>query len=244
MTGPLVGLSTYRDPAAWGQWHAAADLLPAAYADVVAAAGGVPLLLPPAVPDPRAAAAVVAAVDALVVTGGPDVDPARYGESPASATHPAHPARDAWELALLDAARGRGTPTLGICRGMQLLAVSTGGSLHQHLPDEVGHDRHRPGEARFGTLTIRLAADSTVGALLGKTAEVRCHHHQAVARRPGLRAVGWAEDGTVEAVEDATAPFCVGVQWHPEASPDAEPTVRLLGGLIAAASRHPGASRT
>ena len=133
---PLIGLSTYREQARWGVWDQPADLLPTTYADAVAAAGGVPVLLAPQ--DPASAAAVVARLDGLVVTGGADVDPARYAAEPHPRTAGWRADRDAWELALLDAADARGLPVLGICRGMQVMAVHAGGSLEQHLPDTVG----------------------------------------------------------------------------------------------------------
>ncbi|HET9761447.1 MAG TPA: gamma-glutamyl-gamma-aminobutyrate hydrolase family protein, partial [Nocardioidaceae bacterium] len=128
---PLVGLSTYREQARWGVWDQRADLLPTQYADAVRRAGGVPVLLPPQ--EPGAAAAVVTRLDALVVTGGADVDPGRYGAEPHAATVAWRTDRDAWELALLDAADARDLPVLGICRGMQVMAVHRGGRLVQHL---------------------------------------------------------------------------------------------------------------
>ncbi|MGQ7297752.1 gamma-glutamyl-gamma-aminobutyrate hydrolase family protein [Quadrisphaera sp. KR29] len=227
---PLVGISTYREEAAWGVWRQRADLLPATYADAVRLAGGAPVLLPPA--EPALAADVVARLDALVVAGGADVDPAAYGE-------PAHPRtgapradRDAWELALLDAAAARLLPVLGVCRGMQVMAVHAGGALEQHLPDVVDHDLHDPGGDGFGEVSVRTAPGSRLAALVGEHAEVRCHHHQAVRSAPGYAPVAWAADGTLEAIERTGAgPFHLGVQWHPEVVAD----TGLFRGLVAAA---------
>lgn len=150
---PVIGLTTYREQAAWGVWHQRADLLPAQYAGAVEAVGGVPLLLPP-VAAPGAADAVVARLDGLVISGGADVDPARYGQDAHPRTSAWRPDRDAWELALLDAADAAGLPVLGVCRGMQLMAVHAGGTLDQHTPDLVGHDGHSPGGDAFGTTSV------------------------------------------------------------------------------------------
>jgi len=142
-----VGLTSYREPAEWGVWSEPADLLPASYADAVAAAGAVPLLLPPSVGPADLEAAAEAAVDGLdglVLSGGPDVDPARYAAVPDPHTGAPREQRDAWEIALTMAARHRDLPLLGVCRGMQVLAVALGGTLHQHLPDTVGSEAHSP----------------------------------------------------------------------------------------------------
>src|SRR4051795_12267310 len=150
---PLIGLSTYREQARWGVWDQPADLLPTSYADAVARAGGVPLLLPPV--DPTGAPEAVSRLDALVVCGGADVDPGRYGATPHPRTVSWRHDRDAWELALLDAADARDLPVLGICRGMQVMAVHRGGSLEQHVPDAVGHEGHSPGGDTFGDIGVQ-----------------------------------------------------------------------------------------
>ncbi|MDP2773833.1 MAG: gamma-glutamyl-gamma-aminobutyrate hydrolase family protein, partial [Nocardioides sp.] len=149
MSAPVIGLTTYREQATWGVWHQPADLLPTQYADAVTATGGLPVLLPP-VAVTGAADEVVARLDGLVVTGGADVDPARYGAEPHPRTAGWRPDRDAWESALLDAAAAVGLPLLGVCRGMQLMAVHAGGELDQHTPDLVGHEQHSPGGDEFG----------------------------------------------------------------------------------------------
>jgi len=231
---PVVGLTTYREQAAWGVWSERADLLHAAYADAVTAVGGLPLLLPPvdlgAVPG--AADVVVDRLDALVVTGGADVDPGRYGAAPHGRTAGWRPDRDAWEIALLGAAEAVGLPVLGVCRGMQVMAVAGGGRLEQHLPDRVGHDEHSPGGDRFGTVAVTTRPGSRVARMLGERVEVRCHHHQAVADHPGWQVVAEADDGTPEAMERPGERFCVAVQWHPETAAD----IGLLAGLVRAAA--------
>jgi putative glutamine amidotransferase len=227
---PVIGLSTYREQARWGVWDQPADLLPALYADAVRRAGGVPVLLPPQ--DPVSARPVVDRLDGLVVTGGADVDPARYDDEPHPATVSWRTDRDAWELALLDAAEAVSLPVLGICRGMQVMAVQHGGRLDQHLPDKVGHEVHSPGGDEFGNVVVTTHEGTRVRGLVGERADVGCHHHQAVCEHPGFVAAAHAEDGTVEAIELPGDRFAVAVQWHPETRADAG----LFAGLVAAAA--------
>jgi putative glutamine amidotransferase len=217
---PLIGVTTYREQARWGVWDTRADVLHAQYADAVLAAGGVPVLLPPAAASKEVAAAVVRRIDGLVVSGGADVDPARYGEQPHPSTASWREDRDAWETALLHAADAAGLPTLGVCRGMQLMAVAAGGSLVQHTPDLVGHDGHSPGGDVFGATEVTTAAESRLRSLVGEHVEVGCHHHQTVASHPGFDASAWAADGSLEAMERPGRRFCLAVQWHPEVRED------------------------
>jgi putative glutamine amidotransferase len=188
------------------------------------------VLLPPV--DPTAARLVVDRLDGLIVTGGADVDPARYGAEPHPRTVSWRTDRDAWELALLDAADAVELPVLGICRGMQLIAVQRGGTLEQHLPQVVGHESHSPTGPDFGDVDVETRAGTRVRMLLGDRSSVGCHHHQSVREHPGLTAAAFAADGTVEAVEAAGDRFLVAVQWHPETRADAG----LFSGLVAAAS--------
>lgn len=230
---PLIGLSTYRERARWGQWDQRADLLPASYAEMVVAAGGVPVLLPPAAPYDDAARAVVARLDGLLICGGTDVDPSSYGEAPDPTTDLPRGDRDAWELALLAAADERSLATLGVCRGMQMMAVRAGGALDQHLPDVVGHTAHSPGGDTYGTVRVRV--DDVAAELLGGASiEVRCHHHQAVRSHPGFDAVAWSDDGVLEAMTQPGDRFHLAVQWHPEAADDAG----VFAALVHAARKH------
>ena len=208
---PVIGLSSYAEPASWGRWvNRPAALLAMNYVSQVTAAGGVPVLLPP-VPG---IADALDGLDALVLSGGADIDPAGYGAAPHRCTGPVEPGRDAAEFALLAAAAGRGLPVLAICRGLQLLNVSRGGTLHQHLPDLVANDRHRATPGGFDAHAVRVAPDSRLGALLGPPqagGELRLtvptSHHQAIDRLgDGLVAAAWADDGTIEAAELAPAP--------------------------------------
>ena len=238
MTAPVIGLTTYREDAAWGVWQQRADVLPAAYAAAVEATGGVPVLLPP-VGQVGAAEAVVVRLDGLVISGGADVDPGRYDATPHPRTAGWRPDRDAWESALLDAAEAAGLPVLGVCRGMQLMAVHAGGVLDQHTPDLVEHDQHSPGADRYGEIEVSTRAGTRVSALLGGQLAVNCHHHQSVRTHPGFVAAAHAADGTLEAREVPGDRFCVAVQWHPETAAD----VGLLAGLVRAAADH-AASRS
>jgi putative glutamine amidotransferase len=229
MTRPVIGLSMYREQAKFRVWDTLADLLPARYAVSLETAGGIPVLLPQVA---DAAETVVSRLDGLVICGGNDVDPSRYGAEPHERTTGWRPERDAWELALLSAADAVGLPTLGICRGMQVMAVSAGGSLVQHVPDVVGDTSHSPGPDVYGAMQIKTVAGSQVQELLGEEFEVRCHHHQAVASAPGFEVTALAPDGTVEAMESDRHPFWLAVQWHPEQLED----FGLFRGLVKAAS--------
>ena len=233
MPAPLIGLTTYREDAAWGVWHQRADILPTQYADAVESTGGVPVLLPP-VGQPGAADAVVARLDGLVVSGGADLDPGRYGAAAHERTAGWRPDRDAWEAALLDAAEAAGLPVLGVCRGMQVLAVHAGGRLEQHVPDRTGSDLHSPGGDVFGEVGVVTVPGTRVSGLVGDRLTVNCHHHQAVHDHPGYVAAARADDGTLEAMERPGDRFVVGVQWHPETAAD----VGLLAGLVRAAATH------
>jgi gamma-glutamyl-gamma-aminobutyrate hydrolase PuuD len=222
---PLIGVSTYREQARWGVWESTAALLPATYPDAVHAAGGEPVLLPTGATSED----VVSRLDALVVAGGADVDPALYGAAPDPALGALRRDRDSSESLLLRAALARGIPVLAICRGLQLLNVTLGGTLVQHLPDRVGTEVHDPGPALFVRRTVRVATGSGLHGIVGDTAEAACHHHQAIDRlADGLTATAWAEDGTIEAVETRDGPFCLGVQWHPEEGTD----LRLFQALV------------
>jgi gamma-glutamyl-gamma-aminobutyrate hydrolase PuuD len=230
---PLIALTTYRERAAWGVWNEPADLLPASYADEVTEAGGIPVLVPPAVPDAREAAeAVLDGVHGVVLAGGADVDPARYGAHRNPHTGPARENRDAWELDLARAALERDVPLFAICRGMQVLNVALGGSLVQHLPDAVGHDEHCPTVGVHGRHEVRTEPQTRLHAILGDNALVATYHHQAVARLgSGLRPTAWAGDDTVEAVE-RDGRWILGVQWHPEVHDGAALFASFVGACV------------
>ncbi|WP_027947268.1 gamma-glutamyl-gamma-aminobutyrate hydrolase family protein [Amycolatopsis taiwanensis] len=226
----MVGISTYVETARWGVWDTGAALLPRSYVDCVVAAGGVPVLLPSVGEDTSA----LSGVDALVLAGGADVEPARYADAAHEETV-SRPERDGFEFALLDAALAGGLPVLGVCRGMQVLNVALGGTLTQHLPDDL-RAVHQPAPATYGPNRVTVAEGSRMAGILGGEAKTWCYHHQAVDRLgAGLIPVAWAPDDVVEAVELPGEPFVLGVQWHPEQDPG---DVRLFAALVAAARVH------
>ena len=218
MQPPRIGLTTYRERASWAVWDEPADLLPVNYSDVVQGAGGVAMLLPPGSRDSDAtAAAALDGLHGILIAGGADVDPVRYGAPRDVHTGAARPDRDGWEMALARGALRRGMPVLGICRGMQVLNVALGGTLVQHLPDQVGSDAHCPVLGVHGRHGVRVAPASRLHAIVGATTVVATHHHQAVdSLGAGLVATAWADDGVVEAAELPGAAWVIGVQWHPE----------------------------
>jgi putative glutamine amidotransferase len=236
---PLVGVSAGQEAASWRAWRGQeAVVLSTAYQRSLAGAGAASVVLAPGGGHP---AQVVEALDALVLSGGGDVDPARYGQRPHPRTGPWDGARDDYEFALLDAALARELAVLVICRGLQVLNVARGGTLHQHLPDVVGSAVHGPTPGEFGEHPVTVTPGSRLHDVLGRDElTVATHHHQAVDRLGrGLVAVAHAADGTVEAVEDPGLPSLLGVQWHPEVRPDAG----LFTELVAAASRSALAGR-
>lgn len=223
----VVGLSAYEEPAQWSSWDTRAVLLHSWYSDAVRASGGVPLLVPPQ--EPEAAAVVVSRLDALVLTGGPDLDATLYNAAPHETNDEPREQRDTFELALYRAARDAGLPVLGICRGLQVMAVAEGGSLVQHLPD-VSEVTHRLERGTFVDHEATFEPGSLAYELFGGDAVVNSSHHQAVADPGRLRVTGWAPDGTIEVCEDPAARFLLGVQWHPEHMNDR----RLLDALLGA----------
>ena len=231
---PLIGVTTSLELADEEGWVGQYALVPEEYLLAVAAAGGVPMLLPPQEFDEATIDRVLGAVDALVLSGGVDVDPALYGAERDPRTEPSRPQRDAWERSLVLTALERDMPVLAICRGVQLLDVALGGTLHQHLPalTPVSHG-HEP--SVFVPTLVTIDAGTLLGGILPSATPitVRCHHHQALDRvGEGLAVVARSSDGIVEAVESTAHRFAVGVQWHPEQDTD----LRLLQALVAAAS--------
>ncbi|CAM5233044.1 gamma-glutamyl-gamma-aminobutyrate hydrolase family protein [Streptomyces aurantiogriseus] len=223
---PLIGVTTYLEAGArWGTWELEAALLPVGYPRLVQRAGGLAAMLPPDAPEH--AAATVARLDGLVIAGGPDVDPVRYGAERHPRTGPPARERDAWELALVDAALTAGVPLLGICRGMQVLNVALGGTLVQHL------DGHAEVVGVFGRHPVKPVPGTLYADLVPEEMSVPTFHHQAVDRLgTGLVPAAHAADGTVEAVELPSGGWVLGVQWHPEMDED----LRVMRALVTAAS--------
>ena len=205
MSRPVIGLCAAVERARWSVWDDEAVLLPRSYATAIQRAGGLAVLLAPdEVVDPSE---WLSFLDGLILAGGAD-----YGE---------YPDRDAFELALATAAMERDVPFLGVCRGMQLMNLARGGTLIEHLPDVLGHEDHRAVPGAFGDHDVRLLDGSLAARAAGAVSHpTKSHHHQGVdAIGEGFEVTGWATvDDLVEAIEDPTRRFALGVQWHPEAS--------------------------
>jgi gamma-glutamyl-gamma-aminobutyrate hydrolase PuuD len=231
---PRIGLTTYLTHAEFGVWQVRAAVVPEVYLHAVAASGGVPVLLPPVGSDPD----LLDVLDGLLLIGGVDLDPQLYGEEPHLTVVDTQPDRDTHEASLFHAALDRRVPVLGVCRGAQLMTAALGGTLHQHLPDVLGHERHRPEPAVFGTTTVTTKPDSLVAEILGEESKVPCYHHQGLRTvETPLEPTAWADDGLVEAVELPGPGWVLGVQWHPEENPD---DLRLFAAHVEAARSREG----
>ena len=229
---PLIGITSYAEEVRMGVWTEDAAVVPLAYVRSVEHAGGRPLVIPP-VED-----GVEETLDALhgvIFSGGGDLDPGLYGADAHGETDAPKPWRDRAEMRMLEAALARDMPVLAICRGSQLLNVARGGDLVQHLPEVVGHERHKHEPGSYSDHSVQVASDSKLGDLLGEHAPVKSHHHQGMGQiGEGLREVAWAEDGVVEGLEDPAKRFALGVLWHPEEGED----FALFTGLVEEARRY------
>jgi putative glutamine amidotransferase len=234
MPRPVIGIGASLVHAAWSVWDQPAALTPFNYITAIHRAGGLAVMIPPDPEFERDPDQVLDLIDGLILAGGNDIDPAAYGAEPHPETKGTVPERDESELALVRRAWERDMPVLGICRGMQLLNVSRGGTLLQHLPDEVGHGDHRinPGSFDGADHDVRLDPESVAARAAGEEVHVtKSHHHQGVdVVGQGLRVTGHSAlgDELPEAVEAPDRRFVLGVQWHPEA--DEASTV--IGALV------------
>jgi putative glutamine amidotransferase len=240
VTAPLIAIPTYHlGPGRVGNWEGA-YALPEPYVAALRAAGARTALLPPS--QPAEAEEVLAPFDGLLLAGGGDIEPARYGAADHPDQYGVDPARDQLELELARAAVRLGLPLLGICRGVQLLNVAFGGTLVQHLPDNDPAEPqvvHRGNEAKQALHGLRVEPGSRLAEALGQVeAEGLSHHHQGLDRLgEGFRPVAWAPEGLVEGIERDQG-WTVGVLWHPESTAAADPVQhRLLGAFVDAASR-------
>jgi putative glutamine amidotransferase len=218
---PNIGVTAATERVSYGVWkEIPAIISPTPYLQAVQRAGGRPVLLPPDPEDAEDPGEVLDLLDALVVTGGAgDLDPALYGEERHPETGPVQEERDAYELALVRGALEREMPVLGICRGMQILNVAYGGTIEQHLPDALGHVEHRHTPGTFADHEVRLVPHSLAARAAGSERTLaKSHHHQGIREvGEGLKVTGWAvEDDAVEALEDPSCTFVLGVLWHPE----------------------------
>ena len=243
---PVIGVTTYLEQAQTGVWDVPAAFLPQVYFEAVTRAGGIAVLLPPQPVDEHIARSVLSRIDGLIVAGGKDVDPALYGQDRHSATDEARPDRDAWETTLLTTAIEIGLPFLGICRGLQVLNVALGGTLHQHLPEVIGSERYNLGGGVFAENEVLVEPATRVSGMLGPgdvsighRVTGKSYHHQAIDDLgDGLSVSARSDDGIVQAVEVDAVPFGVGVQWHPEQDDD----LRLFAGLVDAALEYRAAA--
>ena len=233
MKQPVIGLTSYLEPAKWGSWDLPAALIPWNYVSKLQAAGATVVILPPDANNHDA----ISRLDGLVMAGGADIEPARYGAGYQDGTDKPRTERDASELGLYRAAREANLPVFGICRGLQIMAVAHGGSLHQHLPDVVGNTLHRDAPGTFNNHGATFTPGSLIADLVGATeVTVNSSHHQAVDSPGDLTITGYAEDGTIEVCEDPSAEFVLGVQWHPEFSEDAQVSENLFQAFVKACS--------
>ncbi|MBD1890671.1 gamma-glutamyl-gamma-aminobutyrate hydrolase family protein [Coleofasciculus sp. FACHB-SPT9] len=207
---PLIGITTA------GQLDTRLFSIRGDYVEAVRLAGGLPMLLPPGEPDP---AAILERIDGLIFSGGGDIDPAVYNDSSHPTVYNVDHQRDTFELALAKLVLDTDIPVLGICRGLEILVVATGGNLVQHLPDEFGDAiAHRTHQSRFCEHHVQIDPDSRLAAMIGITeSEIVSWHHQAVRTvPPGWRVTARASDGVIEAMEHKQHPWAIALQWHPE----------------------------
>jgi putative glutamine amidotransferase len=230
-TKPVIGITTEVADARIGHWDLEWSLVPTDYVRAVQDAGGRPLLVPP----DEAIEDTLEVLDGIIFSGGGDIDPGAYGQEPHPETKGVQPERDGAELPLLTAALERDMPVLAVCRGSQVLNVARGGDLHQHLPEVVGHEDHKHTPGEYADHDVDVVPQTRLGTLLGDRAPVKSHHHQGFGRvGAGLIEAAHAEDGTVEALEDPSKRFALGVLWHPEAGEDR----KLFEALVAAAREY------
>ena len=232
MTRPIIGITSYAEQARWGVWDAPAALIPMAYVQAVERAGGRPLLVPPS---EDGLEETLDALDGLLFSGGSDLDPDLYSAERHPATDGVRADRDRAELALLQAALERDMPVLAVCRGSQVFNVALGGDLVQHLPEVVGDEKHKHTPGVFADHDVEVKAGTRLQQLVGDRAPVKSHHHQGYGRLgEGLVESARAEDGTIEAFEDPSRRFALGVLWHPEEGED----FALFEELVAEARRY------
>jgi putative glutamine amidotransferase len=235
MNGCAVGITAAIEQARYGAWDQEVTMAPRSYARTVQREGGLALLLPPDDVAEAAPERWLDRIDALLVSGGSDIDPAIYGQAPHPETKAIRPDRDRFEIALARGALDRGIPLLGVCRGMQVLNVACGGTLDQHIPERLGTEIHRPVPGSWAEHDVRLESGSLAAQAAGtEQLTVKSHHHQGVDRiAENLRASAWAtDDESVEAIESGDGAFVLGVLWHPEE----DAGDRLIPSLIEQAS--------
>lgn len=230
---PVIGITSYVEPASRGDWvDVPSALIPHSYVRKVEEAGGIAVLVPPRLDvEESLVHDLLVRLDGVIIAGGADVAPELYAAQRHPTVQVSRPDRDAMEIAIARVSTELDLPVLGICRGMQVMAVAAGGELEQHVPERVGHEDHSPAPATYGTHLVQTVEGSITASILGDAVDVPTYHHQSVLTHPGYTASAWAADGTLEAMEDTGATFRVAVQWHPEEGDDP----RLFEALVAAA---------
>lgn len=236
---PLIGVTSYRQEATTGVWSGEFAMVPGEYLRGVEEAGAIAVLLHPQPLDETDARRIVSGLDGLMLCGGRDIEPARYGAQALATTETPDHLRDNTEDMLLGAAIELGVPILGICRGAQMLNVHRGGTLHQHVPDVVGDTRYQKGNAEFTMMPVTVRPGTALADIYDGAAEVgpaAMYHHQAIDQTgEGLIVSGTSPDGLIEAIELPDHPFCVAVQWHPERTLE---DLRLFSALVHAAQTY------
>lgn len=234
---PVIGLTSYVEAVVRGDWvDQPSTVLPHNYVEHIERAGGIAVVLPPRPDaDDSLVAEVLARLDGVVIAGGADVEPSRYAALPHPSAQAARPDRDEFEIAVARVSAETRIPVLGICRGMQVMAVAAGGTLEQHIPDRVGHTAHSPAPGVYASHHVAVLEGTRLASILGtEVLDVPTYHHQAVTTHPGYAASAWHEDGTLEAMEDTAYDFRLAVQWHPEAGAD----TRLFDALVESCRLH------
>lgn len=219
LSRPIIGICGAIEQVSWGAWTVLANLSPRSYVLAVQAAGAMAIVLPPDDSAAEQPGEMLDLLDGLILAGGSDIDPATHGAEPHPETKGSRPERDRFELGLSHAALERDMPVLGICRGMQLLNVSCGGTLEQHLPDRIASERHRHTPGSFADHGVRITEGALAARAVGATAAaVKSHHHQGVGELgEDVTITGWAvEDDVIEAIELPGKAYALGVLWHPE----------------------------
>src|SRR4051794_37326028 len=224
MPRPLIGVCAAVERASFGVWKdEPATLLPLSYSRAIHGAGGMIALLPPDRQASEDPGELLDRFDALVLGGGADIDPETQGMEPHPETVGTNPDRDSFEIALALGALERGVPVLGVCRGMQVLNVACGGTLDQHIPERLGHDRHRPLPGTWAEHDVRIQSGTLAAEAAGtERLSVKSHHHQGLDRiAESLTPSAWAtDDDSVEAIESRDGEFVLGLLWHPEEDPE------------------------
>ena len=212
LSSPIIGVTTSINLRDYETPEQAVVMLPANYPNAIRKAGGIPVLLT----EGDEVETLLDRLDGIIIAGGRDIDPTRYGQEPHESTNDLRPEQDSWESLLIASAIERDLPMLCVCRGHQLLSVERGGRLHQHLPETPGHESHGATAGDWSNHLVQIEEDSLLASVIGTETMANSGHHQGVADAGDLKVVARTEDGLIEAVELPGASFLLSMQWHPE----------------------------